>query len=133
MAGSAAAKKPRAQDKPVEPILEAVPAPPEVPESRQWCISAYPEGARLFWYQPKGGGDEIALPIDISNPPDKLFYFDLDEVRTNRWLQLKRYLDRFEVPKGISRRAFEVLEDGELMDMCTAWLKAVGEGVTAGN
>lgn len=92
---------------------------------------AYPSGARLFWYQPEGGGDQIPLPLVIKNFPDKLFFWELHQVK-NPWVQMASYMDRFEVPKAVQRHVFQTLPDPELMVMCNKWFEALGGGATAG-
>lgn len=110
--------------KPVE-----VPPPPEKVNP---FATAYPAGTRLFWYQPEAGGDKIPLPLDIKNPPDKLFYWELHQVKGNAWVQMASYMDRFEVPKTVQRHVFETLPDPEFMAMCNTWFEAMGGGATAG-
>lgn len=112
------------------PKLASVPKPKE-PESPFRRL--YPKDAVLFWYQPKvEGAQQFPLPGKADKQPDKLFFFDLDEVKGNPYLQIKRYMDFFDVPKPVSRYAFSVLPDEELMEMCDQWFTAMGGRVRTG-
>jgi hypothetical protein len=130
-AKSTVRKKVSSEDEADEsPKLEAVPEPKE-PESPFRRL--YPKDAQLFWYQPKAeGSQQIPLPAKADKQPDKLFFFDLDEVKGNAFLQIKRYMDFFNVPKPVSRYAFSVLSDEELMTLCDKWFEAMGGRGRAG-
>jgi hypothetical protein len=113
-----------------KPKLEAV---PKTDEPKSPFLKLYPKDAQLFWYQPKAeGAQPIPLPGKVDRQPDKLFFWELDEVKGNPFLQIKRYMDFFKVPKPVQRYAFSVLSDEELMGLCDKWFAALGGGARAG-
>jgi hypothetical protein len=112
-----------AEPKPVEK--------PKSPSQSDVLKLSYPARTRLFWYEPEGNGDPIPLPLDLNNPPDKLFFWELHQVK-NPWVQIASYMDRFDVPKPVQRYVFDKLPDAELMVMCNKWFEQMGGGATAG-
>lgn len=111
----------------------ALPKPEEIKPPSQTDIlkASYPTGTRLFWYQPEGGGDQIPLPLDMKNPPDKLFFWELHQIK-NVWVQMASYMDRFDVPKPVQRYVYGKLSDNQLTAMCNKWFEQMGGGATAG-
>lgn len=111
----------------------ALPNPEEIKPPSQSDIlkKSYPVGARLFWYEPENKGDPIPLPLDMKNPPDKLFFWELHQIK-NVWVQMASYMDRFDVPKPVQRYVYEKLSDTELTVMCNKWFEQMGGGATAG-
>jgi hypothetical protein len=110
------------------------PTPPELPKPANNGFEAlYPEGTKLFWYHPKAEtADPIPLPTVVHNQPDKVFFFDLHQVRRNPYTQMYMWMDRFEVPTQLQRHIVNTVDDREFFDMCDKWMEAVGGGATSG-
>ncbi len=138
-----------ALNEPAVPIAEDTLAPPELfePSSRATdppkpelpkpannsFEKLYPEGTKLFWYHPKAENAEpIPLPSVVFNQPDKVFFFDLHQVRRNPFTQMYMWMDRFEVPIALQRHIVSTVDDREFFDMCDKWMEAVGGGATSG-
>jgi len=93
----------------------------------------YPEGTKLFWYHPKAENAEpIPLPSVVFNQPDKVFFFELHQLRRNPFTQMYMWMDRFEVPTALQRHIVNTVDDREFFDMCDKWMEAIGGGATSG-
>ena len=106
---------------------------PQSPKPASGLEKLYPEGTKLFWYYPKDESAEpIPLPVVVFNQPDKLFFFELHQVRRNPYTQMYMWMDRFEVPTQLQRHIVSTVGDQEFFDMCDKWMQAVGGGATSG-
>lgn len=92
----------------------------------------YPAGTKLFSYQPENGGPVIELPLDLTNVPDKLFFWELHQYRGRPDLQMFMWFDRFNVPKSVQRYAVTQLTDAEFVRMCDAWWDQMKGGTSLG-
>lgn len=92
-------------------LLDALPAPEKVE-------SPYPEGVRVYAYQPKAGGEPILLALNGFEPPDKLWHFDVAQlpVLSQTW----KWLEKANIPKQIQRQA-QMLPDDEYFEMFDEW------------
>jgi len=110
------------------------PPTPELPKpSNNGFEAFYPEGTKLFWYHPKAeNADPIPLPTVVHNQPDKVFFFDLHQVRRNPYTQMYMWMDRFEVPTQLQRHIVNTVDDREFFEMCDKWMESIGGGATSG-
>lgn len=90
--------------------------------------SPYPEGARLFSWQPKNGGPVILLPLEFERP-NKMWLWSMH--RQPFLSQTWAWMDRANVPDSVQIMA-QAIPDDEYLDMFTAWIKAMGGGATPG-
>jgi hypothetical protein len=98
---------------------------PEKPKTK----SHYPEGTKLFRYQPKGGGEIIEFPMEFENP-SKEWLWELNDmpflVQTWAWMR------KANVPKPVQRLAVRLQDDDEYAEMFKQWFAAMGGGATPG-
>lgn len=129
-----ALNEPPVQVNPPELYVEKEKPPtPVVPKPKSAFESVYPEGTKLFWYYPKAeGADPIPLPTVVFNQPDKVFFFELHQVRRNPFTQMYMWMDRFEIPVNLQRHIVNIVGDQEFFDMCDKWMESVGGGATSG-
>lgn len=117
----------------VEKAKPQAPPTPQVPKPKSNFEGLYPEGTKLFWYHPKAENAEpIPLPSVVFNQPDKVFFFELHQVRRNPFTQMYMWMDRFEVPVVLQRHIVNTVDDREFFEMCDKWMEAVGGGATSG-
>lgn len=103
----------------------------EVPAKK----SQYPEGTKLFTYQPKVNGQPFGQPIEFPMemaPATKEWLWELSELPflNQTWAWMKHA----KVPRAVQRQAVRVADasEDEYMELFTAWFKAMGGGVTPG-
>lgn len=92
--------------------------------------SPYPEGTKLFSYQPKAGGPPVLLPISGFERPDRLWLWSMH--RQPFLSQTWAWMDRANVPDSVQIQTQALTDDGEYLDMFTAWVRAMGGGATPG-
>lgn len=90
--------------------------------------SPYPEGARLFTWEPKAGGPVVQLPLEFERP-NKMWLWSMH--RQPFLSQSWAWMDRANVPDSVQIMA-QALPDDEYLDMFTSWIKAMGGGATPG-
>lgn len=121
-AGAQGTRK-RAPAKKTEPkvvnVLEGLPTPAKAAAAQAIPKSPYPNGVKVWSYQPN---DEkaavILLPLTGFQPGDKLWHFDLAQlpILAQTWA----WMDRANVPQPIQRQA-QLLPDTEYFAMFNLW------------
>ena len=126
-----ARKRPPSSAAKVVAAVEDAPKP-ERPEDGR---GLYPEGVKLFAYQPKGGdkpkigpNETIYLPLEFERPSKVwLWELSIQPFLAQSWA----WMNMAGAPRTVQRQCVS-LPDGEYMEMFNKWFEAMGGGATPG-